>query len=82
VRAAFIGQVPLLMLMAEYNGIPSMALLLSIAATVSTRNGGEMGIVTKKEHGNIIKEEIVTPWMKILIFGLILSAIVIGKCRL
>lgn len=56
------------------------ALLLSIAATVVLQEmAARLGIVTQKGLANIIKEEIVTPWMKILILGLILSAIVIGN---
>ena len=44
------------------------ALLLSIAATVILQEmAARLGIVTQKGLANIIKEEIVTPWMKILI---------------
>jgi len=85
--AAFIGPGYLCMLHGHgYNlGIAFYGpYLLSIAATVILQEmAARIGIGTQKGLANIIKEEqsLVTPWMKFLILGLILSAIVIRNLR-
>ena len=56
------------------------ALLLSVLATVVLQEmAARLGIVTQKGLAHVIKEEIGVRWLKILVLGLILSAIVIGN---
>ncbi len=56
------------------------AMLLSIVATVVLQQMAvRLGIVTQKGLAHVIKEEIAVGWIKILVLGLILSAIVIGN---
>ena len=56
------------------------ALLLSVVATVVLQEmAARLGIVTQKGLANAIKEEIGVRWIKMLVLGLILSAIVIGN---
>ena len=56
------------------------ALLLSVLATLVLQEmAARLGIVTQKGLAHVIKEEIGVRWLKILVLGLILSAIVIGN---
>tara|TARA_R110002049_G_scaffold115795_5_gene267952 strand:- start:6751 stop:7944 length:1194 start_codon:yes stop_codon:yes gene_type:complete len=56
------------------------AMLLSIVATVVLQQmAARLGIVTQKGLAQVIKEEIGIGWIKVVVIGLILSAIVIGN---
>ncbi|MDE3740267.1 Nramp family divalent metal transporter [Maribacter polysaccharolyticus] len=56
------------------------ALLLSIIATaVLQEMSARLGIVTQKGLADAIKSELDTPWIRILIIAIVLSAIVIGN---
>lgn len=56
------------------------ALLLSIIATMVLQEmSARLGIITQKGLANAIKSELKTPWIRILIIGIILAAIVVGN---
>ena len=56
------------------------ALMLSVLATIILQEmAARLGIVTQKGLAHVIKEEIGIRWIKVLVLGLILSAIVIGN---
>jgi len=56
------------------------AMLLSIVATaVLQEMAARLGIVTQKGLAHVIKEEIGVRWIKMMVLGLILAAIVIGN---
>lgn len=56
------------------------ALLLSIIATMVLQEmSARLGIITQKGLANAIKSELQTPWIRILIIGIILAAIVVGN---
>ena len=64
----------------QYGYVLLWALLLSVVATVILQEmAARLGIVTQKGLAHVIKEEIGVRWIKILVLGLILSAIVIGN---
>ena len=64
----------------QYGYVLLWALLLSMVATVILQEmAARLGIVTQKGLAHVIKEEIGVRWIKILVLGLILSAIVIGN---
>ncbi|MEQ8220492.1 MAG: Nramp family divalent metal transporter [Arenibacter sp.] len=64
----------------QYGYVLLWALLLSVVATVILQEmAARLGIVTQKGLAHVIKEEIGVGWIKILVLGLILSAIVIGN---
>ena len=83
VAAAFIG--PGTVTVCTFAGVQFgytllWAMLLSIVATVVLQQmAARLGIVTQKGLAHVIKEEIGVEWIKILVLGLILSAIVIGN---
>ena len=56
------------------------ALLLSIIATaVLQEMSARLGIITQKGLADAIKSELTTPWIRILVIGIVLAAIVIGN---
>ncbi|MCK0192148.1 Nramp family divalent metal transporter [Arenibacter sp. F20364] len=56
------------------------AMLFSIVATVVLQEmAARLGIVAQKGLAHVIKEEIGVRWIKILVLGLILAAIVVGN---
>lgn len=56
------------------------ALLLSMVATVILQEmAARLGIVTQKGLPQVIKDEIGIPWLRTIVLGLILAAIVIGN---
>lgn len=56
------------------------AMILSIVATIILQEmAARLGVVTQKDLSNIIRESIPKPFVKHLVLGLILSAIVIGN---
>lgn len=56
------------------------AMLLSIMATLVLQEmAARLGIVAQKGLAEVIREEMAVPWIKILIIGLILVAIVLGN---
>lgn len=56
------------------------ALLLSIIATVVLQEmSARLGIITQNGLANAIKNELRTPWLRILLLGIILAAIVVGN---
>tara|TARA_R110000796_G_scaffold47977_7_gene115178 strand:- start:47200 stop:48393 length:1194 start_codon:yes stop_codon:yes gene_type:complete len=64
----------------KYGYLLLWALLLSVLATVILQEmAARLGIVTQKGLAHVIKEEIGVRWIKILVLGLILSAIVVGN---
>ena len=64
----------------QYGYLLLWALLLSVVATVVLQEmAARLGIITQKGLANAIKEEIGVRWIKMLVLGLILSAIVIGN---
>ncbi|MCK0145948.1 Nramp family divalent metal transporter [Arenibacter sp. F26102] len=83
VAAAFIG--PGTVTVCSFAGVQFgysllWAMLLSIVATIVLQQmAARLGIVTQKGLAHVIKEEIGVGWIKILVLGLILSAIVIGN---
>ena len=83
VAAAFIGPGTVTvcsMAGVQYGFLLLWALLLSVVATVVLQEmAARLGIVTQKGLANAIKEEIGVRWIKLLVLGLILSAIVIGN---
>ena len=83
VAAAFIGPGTVTvcsMAGVQYGYLLLWALLLSVVATVVLQEmAARLGIVTQKGLANAIKEEIGVRWIKLLVLGLILSAIVIGN---
>lgn len=83
VAAAFIGPGTVTvcsMAGVQYGYLLLWALLLSVVATVVLQEmAARLGIITQKGLANAIKEEIGVRWIKMLVLGLILSAIVIGN---
>ncbi|MEG3659777.1 Nramp family divalent metal transporter [Arenibacter palladensis] len=83
VAAAFIGPGTVTvcsMAGVQYGYLLLWALLLSVVATVVLQEmAARLGIVTQKGLANAIKEEIGVRWIKMMVLGLILSAIVIGN---
>ena len=64
----------------QYGYLLLWALLLSVLATVVLQEmAARLGIVTQKGLTHVIKEEIGVRWLKTLVLGLILAAIVIGN---
>ena len=56
------------------------AMLLSIVATVVLQEmSARLGIITQRGLADVIKEELHTPWIRNIIVGIILSAILIGN---
>ena len=56
------------------------AMLLSIVATLVLQEmAARLGVVTQKGLAEVIREEMAVPWIKVLIIGLILAAIVLGN---
>ncbi len=56
------------------------AMLLSIVATIILQEmSARLGIVTQRGLADIIKQELTTPWVKKMVIGIILAAIVIGN---
>lgn len=56
------------------------AMLLSIIATVVLQEmSARVGIISQRGLADVIKSELKTPWIKYLVLGIILSAIVIGN---
>ncbi|MGB3150939.1 MAG: Nramp family divalent metal transporter [Maribacter sp.] len=56
------------------------AMLLSIIATVVLQEmSARLGIITQKGLADIIRQELSTPWVRNVIIGIILGAIVIGN---
>lgn len=56
------------------------AMLLSIVTTLVLQEmAARLGIVAQKGLAQVIREEMAVPWIKILIIGLILAAIVLGN---
>ncbi len=56
------------------------AMLLSIIATIVLQEMSvRLGIITKKGLAEVIKEELLTGWIRNLIIGIILAAILIGN---
>lgn len=83
VAAAFIGPGTVTvcsMAGVQYGYLLLWALLLSVVATVVLQEmAARLGIVTQKGLANAIKEEIGVRWIKMMVLGLILSAIVVGN---
>ncbi len=83
VAAAFIGPGTVTvcsMAGVQYGFLLLWALLLSVVATVVLQEmAARLGIVTQKGLANAIKEEIGVRWIKMMVLGLILSAIVVGN---
>ena len=56
------------------------AMLLSIIATVVLQEmSARLGIITQNGLADAIKNELKTPWIKVLLIGIVLAAIVIGN---
>jgi len=56
------------------------AMLLSILATIVLQEmSARLGIITQRGLADVIKEELKTPWVRMLVIGIILGAIVIGN---
>ncbi len=56
------------------------AMLLSIVATLVLQEmAARLGVVAQKGLAEVIREEMAVPWIKVLIIGLILAAIVLGN---
>ncbi len=56
------------------------AMLLSILATIVLQEmSARLGIITQRGLADVIKEELQTPWVRMLVIGIILCAIVIGN---
>ena len=56
------------------------AMLLSVVATIVLQEmAARLGIITQKGLSQVLREELETPWIRILAIILILSAIVIGN---
>ena len=56
------------------------AMLLSIIATVVLQEmSARVGIISQRGLADVIKSELKTPWIKYLVLGIILSAIVVGN---
>ena len=56
------------------------AMLLSIIATVVLQEmSARLGIITQNGLADAIKNELKTPWVKMLLIGIVLAAIVIGN---
>lgn len=56
------------------------AMLLSIIATIVLQEmAARVGIISQQGLADVIKSELKTPWIKYLLLGVILSAIVIGN---
>ena len=56
------------------------AMLLSIIATVVLQEmSARLGIITQNGLADAIKNELKTPWIKMLLIGIVLAAIVIGN---
>ena len=56
------------------------AMLLSIIATVVLQEmSARLGIITQNGLADAIKNELKTPWIRILLIGIVLAAIVIGN---
>jgi Mn2+/Fe2+ NRAMP family transporter len=83
VAAAFIGPGTVTvcsMAGVQFGYLLLWAMLLSVVATVVLQEmAARLGIVTQKGLAHVIKEEIGVRWIKALVLGLILAAIVIGN---
>lgn len=56
------------------------AMLLSIIATIILQEmSARVGVITQKGLAEVIREQLVTSWLRYLVMGIILSAIVIGN---
>ena len=56
------------------------AMLLSIIATVVLQEmSARVGIISQRGLADVIKSELKTPWIKYVVLGIILSAIVVGN---
>ena len=56
------------------------AMLLSIFATIVLQEmAARLGIITQRGLADVIKSELTTPWVRKLVIGIILGAIVIGN---
>ena len=56
------------------------AMLLSVISTIVLQEmSARLGIITQKGLADVIKQELKTPWLRIVIIGIILGAIVIGN---
>ena len=56
------------------------AMLLSIIATIVLQEmAARLGVVTQKGLADVIKEELKAPWLRRMVIGVILAAIVIGN---
>ncbi|MGB5820511.1 MAG: Nramp family divalent metal transporter [Saonia sp.] len=56
------------------------AMLLSIIATIVLQEmSARLGIITQKGVAEVIQQELTTPWIKYVVIGIILAAIVIGN---
>lgn len=56
------------------------AMLLSIIATIVLQGmAARLGIVTQRGLADVIKQELRTKWIRLLVIGIILSAIVVGN---
>ncbi len=56
------------------------AMLLSIIATIVLQEmSARLGIITQRGLADVIKEELKTPWVRYIVIGVILGAIVIGN---
>lgn len=56
------------------------AMLLSIVATIILQEmSARVGVITQKGLTEVIKEQLKVPWLRFLVMGIILSAIVIGN---
>ncbi|MFS4469097.1 Nramp family divalent metal transporter [Maribacter sp. 2210JD10-5] len=56
------------------------AMLLSIIATVVLQEmSARLGVVTQNGLADVIKQELETPWVRVVVIGIILGAIVIGN---
>ncbi|MGB5434578.1 MAG: Nramp family divalent metal transporter, partial [Maribacter sp.] len=56
------------------------ALLLSIIATIVLQEmSARLGIITQNGLANAIRNELSTPWIRMLLLGIILAAIVVGN---
>lgn len=56
------------------------AMLLSVIATIVLQEmSARLGVVTQRGLADVIKEELKTPWIRIVVIAIILAAIVIGN---
>ena len=56
------------------------AMLLSIIATIILQEmSARVGIITQKGLAEVIRDQLTVPWLRYLVMGIILSAIVIGN---